>query len=139
MGVSRLCGLRRCCGRLVPPAVEIVALCELVLPRGMPKDRVEDGRPHTLFKLLELAVDDQKSFMERSKHILEIFLDLVKKLAPVSALYDDISVVSQGDLLILISKSGSSEELLQLVPFALAKGACLMSMTMMEGNRLVAT
>ncbi|MQM11856.1 hypothetical protein Taro_044766 [Colocasia esculenta] len=35
--VYRWCGLRRCCDRLVPPAVVLVELCELVLPRGMPQ------------------------------------------------------------------------------------------------------
>ncbi|MQM01662.1 hypothetical protein Taro_034424 [Colocasia esculenta] len=30
-------GWRRRCDRLVPPAVVLVELCELVLPRGMPQ------------------------------------------------------------------------------------------------------
>ncbi|MQL98258.1 hypothetical protein Taro_030955 [Colocasia esculenta] len=33
----RVLGLQRRCDRLVPPAVELVMLCELVLPRGMPQ------------------------------------------------------------------------------------------------------
>ncbi|MQL68359.1 hypothetical protein Taro_000645, partial [Colocasia esculenta] len=37
--VYRLCDLRRCRHRLVPPAVVLVQLCELVLPRGMPQGR----------------------------------------------------------------------------------------------------
>ncbi|MQM15397.1 hypothetical protein Taro_048341 [Colocasia esculenta] len=35
--IYRWCCLRRCCVRLVPPAVVLVELCELVLPRGMPQ------------------------------------------------------------------------------------------------------
>ncbi|MQM21812.1 hypothetical protein Taro_054857, partial [Colocasia esculenta] len=38
--VYHWCRLRRCCDRLVPPAVVLVELCELVLPRGMPQTRV---------------------------------------------------------------------------------------------------
>ncbi|MQL75479.1 hypothetical protein Taro_007848 [Colocasia esculenta] len=37
--VYRWCGLRRCRVRLVPPAVVLVELSELVLPRGMPQVR----------------------------------------------------------------------------------------------------
>ncbi|MQM21266.1 hypothetical protein Taro_054303, partial [Colocasia esculenta] len=33
----RLYGLQRHCDRLVPPAIALVVLCELVLPRGMPQ------------------------------------------------------------------------------------------------------
>ncbi|MQM16463.1 hypothetical protein Taro_049421 [Colocasia esculenta] len=35
--VYRWYGLRRRCDRLVPPAVVLEELCELVLPRGMPQ------------------------------------------------------------------------------------------------------
>ncbi|MQL83544.1 hypothetical protein Taro_016030 [Colocasia esculenta] len=32
-----LYGLQRRCGRLVPPAIALVVLCELALPRSMPQ------------------------------------------------------------------------------------------------------
>ncbi|MQL96580.1 hypothetical protein Taro_029259, partial [Colocasia esculenta] len=35
--VYRWCRMRRCCDRFVPPAVVLVELCELMLPRGMPQ------------------------------------------------------------------------------------------------------
>ncbi|MQM06791.1 hypothetical protein Taro_039621 [Colocasia esculenta] len=59
-------------------------------------------------------------------------------LSPVDALHGDIGAVSWGDVLVLISKSGSSEELLRLVPCARAKGAYLVSVTSVEGNPLAA-
>ncbi|MQM14628.1 hypothetical protein Taro_047561 [Colocasia esculenta] len=37
MRVYRRCGLRRRRDRIVPPAVVLVQLCELVLRRGMPQ------------------------------------------------------------------------------------------------------
>nr|XP_010926570.2 probable arabinose 5-phosphate isomerase [Elaeis guineensis] len=59
-------------------------------------------------------------------------------LAPVDALHGDIGALFAGDLLVLLSKSGSSEELLGLVPCARAKGACLIAVTSVEGNPLAA-
>ncbi|XP_074571583.1 putative arabinose 5-phosphate isomerase [Curcuma longa] len=50
-------------------------------------------------------------------------------LSPVDALHGDLGAVFPGDLLILISKSGASEELLALAPCARAKGARLLSLT----------
>lgn len=44
--------------------------------------------------------------------------------------------IFEGDIIILISKSGASEELLSLVPCAKAKGAVLISLTSVEGNPL---
>jgi D-arabinose 5-phosphate isomerase GutQ len=44
--------------------------------------------------------------------------------------------VFEGDIIILISKSGASEELLSLVPCAKVKGAYLISLTSVEGNPL---
>lgn len=57
-------------------------------------------------------------------------------LSPVDALHGDIGVVSSADVVILISKSGSSEELLRLVPCVRSKGAYLVSVTSVEGNPL---
>ncbi|MCB1106674.1 MAG: KpsF/GutQ family sugar-phosphate isomerase [Chlamydiia bacterium] len=44
-------------------------------------------------------------------------------LPPMNALHGDIGIVTEKDVLICISKSGESEELLNLVPFARKKGA----------------
>lgn len=59
-------------------------------------------------------------------------------LPPVDALHGDIGALFPGDLLVLISKSGSSDELLNLVPCARAKGATLVSVTSVQGNPLAA-
>ncbi|RRT77033.1 hypothetical protein B296_00013415 [Ensete ventricosum] len=50
-------------------------------------------------------------------------------LPPVDALHGDLGAVFPGDLLVLLSKSGASQELLALVPCARAKGARLLSLT----------
>lgn len=39
-------------------------------------------------------------------------------LSPTDALHGDIGIISEDDLLVLVSKSGSTEELLKLVPYA---------------------
>lgn len=59
-------------------------------------------------------------------------------LSPVDALHGDIGILSDSDILILLSKSGNTEELLRLVPCARAKGAHLISITSVEGNALAA-
>ncbi|KAG0472215.1 hypothetical protein HPP92_016761 [Vanilla planifolia] len=59
-------------------------------------------------------------------------------LLPVDALHGDIGALFPDDILVLISKSGSSEELLNLVPCARAKGARLISITSIMGNPLAA-
>ncbi|XP_051195001.1 probable arabinose 5-phosphate isomerase [Lolium perenne] len=50
-------------------------------------------------------------------------------LSPVDALHGDIGSLFPGDLLVLLSKSGASDELLALAPCARAKGAHLISLT----------
>src|SRR5262249_21676429 len=42
---------------------------------------------------------------------------------PTNALHGDLGIVSPGDLFILISKSGESDELLNLIPYVRNKGA----------------
>lgn len=59
-------------------------------------------------------------------------------LPPVDALHGDIGALFPSDILVLISKSGSSDELLNLVPCARAKGARLISITSVDGNPLAA-
>jgi arabinose-5-phosphate isomerase len=59
-------------------------------------------------------------------------------LSPVDALHGDIGALTPRDVLVLLSKSGATEELLRLVPCARAKGAYLVSVTSVEGNALAA-
>lgn len=59
-------------------------------------------------------------------------------LNPTDALHGDIGIVGEADLLVAFSKSGGSEELLKLLPFAKAKGATLVSVTSMPGCKLEA-
>ena len=44
-------------------------------------------------------------------------------LPPMNALHGDIGILTKDDVLVCISKSGESEELLSLIPFAQKKGA----------------
>ncbi|CAN6545336.1 unnamed protein product [Malus baccata var. baccata] len=57
-------------------------------------------------------------------------------LSPLDALHGDIGALSKTDVLVLFSKSGTTEELLRLVPCAKAKGAFLISVTSVDGNAL---
>lgn len=59
-------------------------------------------------------------------------------LSPTDALHGDIGIIGQDDLLVLFSKSGGTEELLRLVPYARAKGCRLVSVTSVRGNKLEA-
>ncbi|KAF3338947.1 putative arabinose 5-phosphate isomerase [Carex littledalei] len=68
--------------------------------------------------------------------LASIGLSRASFLSPVDALHGDIGAIFEGDIIILISKSGASEELLSLVPCAKAKGAVLISLTSVEGNPL---
>eukprot|EP00191_Tetraselmis_sp_GSL018_P000185 CAMPEP_0177612002 /NCGR_PEP_ID=MMETSP0419_2-20121207/20912_1 /TAXON_ID=582737 /ORGANISM="Tetraselmis sp., Strain GSL018" /LENGTH=320 /DNA_ID=CAMNT_0019108009 /DNA_START=262 /DNA_END=1224 /DNA_ORIENTATION=+ len=57
-------------------------------------------------------------------------------LSPTDALHGDIGIVGADDLLVMFSKSGGTEELLRLVPYARAKGAKLVSVTSVKANKL---
>ncbi|KAF7804629.1 putative arabinose 5-phosphate isomerase [Senna tora] len=57
-------------------------------------------------------------------------------LSPVDALHGDIGILTHGDLLVLFSKSGTTDELIRLVPCARAKEAYLISVTSVQGNPL---
>ncbi|GAB4819506.1 hypothetical protein N2152v2_006552 [Parachlorella kessleri] len=57
-------------------------------------------------------------------------------LHPVDALHGDIGIVSRDDILVCFSKSGATEELLRLVPYAKAKGAQVVSVTSIKGCQL---
>jgi len=54
----------------------------------------------------------------------------------VDALHGDIGIVSEGDLTILLSKSGSTEEIVQLVPFLKNRGAKIISIVGSENSYL---
>ncbi len=57
-------------------------------------------------------------------------------LSPTDALHGDIGIVSPEDTFIFLSKSGESEELLNLIPALRNKGAYLVALVCKEGSRL---
>lgn len=57
-------------------------------------------------------------------------------LNPVDALHGDIGTVCNKDIVVILSKSGSSEELLKLVPCLRLKGAKIVSVTCSTHNTL---
>ncbi|MED6111270.1 putative arabinose 5-phosphate isomerase, variant 2 [Stylosanthes scabra] len=59
-------------------------------------------------------------------------------LSPLDALHGDIGILSAADILVLLSKSGATDELLRLVPCARAKGARLIAVTSVKGCALEA-
>ena len=58
-------------------------------------------------------------------------------LSPIDALHGDLGMVSNDDRVILLSKSGETEELLQLLPSLRNKGAKTIAITSNENSRLV--
>eukprot|EP00898_Chlorokybus_atmophyticus_P002660 jgi/Chlat1/3395/Chrsp23S03812 len=57
-------------------------------------------------------------------------------LSPVDALHGDIGIVSAADVVVMFSKSGSTDELLRLIPACKAKGAFIVGITSCPGSRL---
>lgn len=57
-------------------------------------------------------------------------------LNPLDALHGDIGLLSGEDILVLLSKSGSTQELLQLIPVARNKNAKVVAITCREGSKL---
>lgn len=57
-------------------------------------------------------------------------------VSPQDALHGDIGIVSPEDLFVFLSKSGESEELLQLTPFLRNKGVKLVAIVSKRGSRL---
>lgn len=55
---------------------------------------------------------------------------------PGNFLHGDIGILSQSDILILFSKSGESEDLLDLIPFAKKRGAKVIAVVSREGSKL---
>jgi arabinose-5-phosphate isomerase len=58
-------------------------------------------------------------------------------LCPVDALHGDIGLVDASDIVILLSKSGETDELLNLIPHLQAKKACLIGVASNPSSRLV--
>mmetsp|Transcript_27445 Transcript_27445/g.64996 ORF Transcript_27445/g.64996 Transcript_27445/m.64996 type:complete len:238 (+) Transcript_27445:178-891(+) len=57
-------------------------------------------------------------------------------LSPTDALHGDIGIIGQDDLLVCFSKSGGTDELLKLLPYAKAKGAKLVSVASVRGSKM---
>ncbi len=57
-------------------------------------------------------------------------------LSPVDALHGDIGILSKDDIFVLLSRSGESDELLQLVPFLRNKGVRLAALVCEKNSRL---
>jgi arabinose-5-phosphate isomerase len=58
-------------------------------------------------------------------------------LSPTNALHGDIGLVEAGDLFFIFSKSGESEELVNLLPYVRNKGAYTFAIVSSKKNRLV--
>ena len=57
-------------------------------------------------------------------------------ISPVNALHGDIGMINHGDIVIVLSKSGESEELMNLIPYMRNKGVNLVSVTNRPDSRL---
>lgn len=57
-------------------------------------------------------------------------------LSATNALHGDIGMLTKDDVFVILSKSGESDELCDLVPYGRNKGAFLVSITCSEENRL---
>ncbi|MEZ5315022.1 MAG: KpsF/GutQ family sugar-phosphate isomerase [Chlamydiales bacterium] len=57
-------------------------------------------------------------------------------LSPIDAIHGDLGMVSKHDLVIILSKSGETHELLQLLPFVRNRGARLAAVTSNPHSRL---
>ncbi|KAL6779779.1 hypothetical protein ACKKBG_A13690 [Auxenochlorella protothecoides x Auxenochlorella symbiontica] len=57
-------------------------------------------------------------------------------LSPTDALHGDIGILTAHDLLVCFSKSGGTDELLRLIPYAKAKGAKIVSVASISGCKM---
>ena len=57
-------------------------------------------------------------------------------ISPINALHGDIGIAAKNDVIIMISKSGESDELLHLVPFFRNKGSKILSIVTNPASRL---
>lgn len=60
-------------------------------------------------------------------------------LSPLDALHGDIAQVQPGDLVLLLSKSGETEELIELIPYIHERGATTMAWTCRANSTLETT
>ncbi len=58
-------------------------------------------------------------------------------LSPTDALHGDLGMVGEEDLLFLLSKSGETDELLELLPYLRLKGVAIIALTSNRDSRLV--
>ncbi len=57
-------------------------------------------------------------------------------LSPTNALHGDIGIIHKEDLLVILSKSGESDELLNLIPFVRNKGVKVVALVSDPGSRV---
>jgi len=57
-------------------------------------------------------------------------------LSPTDAMHGDLGIVQRGDVLVALSKSGESDELVTLVPFLRSRGAQVVAVTSNRDSRL---
>jgi arabinose-5-phosphate isomerase len=57
-------------------------------------------------------------------------------LSPTNALHGDLGILQKDDILLLLSKSGESQELLSLVPYVRHKGTTILSIVCKPGSKL---
>lgn len=57
-------------------------------------------------------------------------------LNPTDALHGDIGIVGENDIIVMFSKSGSTEEVLKLVPYAKAKGAKIIGVSSVPTSKM---
>lgn len=57
-------------------------------------------------------------------------------LSPTEALHGDIGIISKDDILVILSKSGETDELLNLIPYVRNKGASVVSILSNPKSRL---
>lgn len=57
-------------------------------------------------------------------------------LDPLGALHGDVGRIRSGDVVVVMSKSGATDELLKVVPVVRNKGACVIAVTCSEKNSL---
>ena len=58
-------------------------------------------------------------------------------LSPTDALHGDIGIISEDDIVVMISKSGETDELLTLIPYIRNKGAHIIGLVSNANSRLV--
>ncbi|MBN1914338.1 MAG: KpsF/GutQ family sugar-phosphate isomerase [Parachlamydiales bacterium] len=57
-------------------------------------------------------------------------------LSPINALHGDIGIVTEKDIFVFLSKTGETQELMDLLPYARKKGARIVSLTSNPKSRL---